>query len=237
MRCYPGVPLDIATRLDSLLLSPLARAVRRRNLTYLPPAKLRALERDLKRVRAAKVAGDFLEFGVALGGSAILIASYAGAAAFHGFDVFAMIPPPGPEDDARSHARFAEISAGRSRGIGGEAYYGYIDNLYERVCRTFEEFGAPVDGRRIQLHRGRFEETLDPDATGPVAFAHIDCDWHAPVRHCLRAIAPRVQPGGRIVLDDYMDYSGCRTAVDEFLAAAPQFRLLRHAPNAALERI
>ena len=229
---------SVDRRLDTLFLSPLAREVRQRNLTYLTPAKLRALERDLRHVRSAGVAGDFLEFGVALGGSAVVIASHVEPPSeFHGYDVFGMIPPPGPGDGARSHARFAEIREGRSKGIGDDRYYGYLDDLYERVCGTFDSFGMKVDEGRFQLHRGRLEETLDPRDTRPVAFAHIDCDWHAPVMHCLSAMRHRLQPGGRVVLDDYMDYGGCRRAIEAFLAAAPSFRLVRQKPSAALEKL
>ena len=33
---------------------------------------------------------------------------------------------------------------------------------------------------------------------------------------CLTRIAPRLVSGGRIVLDDYYAWSGCRAAVDEY---------------------
>ena len=42
---------------------------------------------------------------------------------------------------------------------------------------------------------------------------------------CLERIAPLVVPGGRIVLDDYDHWSGCRRAVDEYFADRPGFRL------------
>jgi hypothetical protein len=39
---------------------------------------------------------------------------------------------------------------------------------------------------------------------------------------CLRRIAPQLVPGGRFVIDDYYSYSGCRQAVDRFLADSPR---------------
>src|SRR4051794_31256561 len=72
-------------------LSPVARAVRERRLTYLRPERLRALERCAARVNRERVAGDFLEAGLALGGSAIVLAAHMGAGRrFHGYDVFGM---------------------------------------------------------------------------------------------------------------------------------------------------
>lgn len=233
----PQILDTLSRRLDSALLPPRAREVRRCHLTYLTPRKLRALDTTLRHVCRAGVAGDFLEIGVALGGSAIVIASRAEERrTFHGYDVFAMIPPPGPEDGPRAHRRYAEIRSGRSDGLGGEPYYGYIDDLYGRVCRTFSEFGLPVDGRRVTLHRGPFEETLRADDRRPVAFAHIDCGWHGLVSYCLRAIAPRLSPGACVMLDDYNDYGGCRRAVDAFLAERDDLRFLCRAPSAVLER-
>ena len=46
---------------------------------------------------------------------------------------------------------------------------------------------------------------------------------------CLERIAPRLVPGGRIVLDDYYKWSGCRTAVDEYFKDRDGFRFERRA--------
>lgn len=229
---------ELRTRVDTTLLSPLAREVRDGGLTYLSPAKLRSLEAALARVQRNNVTGDFLELGIALGGSAILIASQCPPGhAFHGYDVFEMIPPPGEEDDERSHRRYDEIRAGRSAGLGERPYYGYLDNLYDRVCRLFGEFELPVDGARINLHKGLFQDTLDPADPVPVAFAHIDCDWYESVRYCLDALRRRLAAGAVVVLDDYRDYGGCRKAVDAYLAEDRRMRVLKLDPHAVLERM
>jgi asparagine synthase (glutamine-hydrolysing) len=67
-------------------LGPLTRQVVAHRLTYLSTGKLRRLEEAMER--AANVDGDFLEFGVALGGSGIVAAHHAKPARrFVGFDV------------------------------------------------------------------------------------------------------------------------------------------------------
>ena len=129
-----------------------------------------------------------------------------------------MIPPPTSEkDDEKSRTRYETIRTGQSQGIGGDPYYGYVDNLYDRVVENFGRFGQPVDGRRVSLCKGYFEDTLHPQTD--IAFAHIDCDWYDPVKLCLERIVPRLSAGAYVVLDDYNDYGGCRRAVDEFLDA------------------
>ena len=90
--------------------------------------------------------------------------------------MFGRIPPPSERDDDKSRERFAVIEAGRAKGLGDGAYYGYVDNLYDRVVKSFESFGLAVDGRRISLHRGLFAETMFFQPGTRVALAHIDCD-------------------------------------------------------------
>ena len=215
-------------------LSRTSRAVRRRHLTYLKPTKLRTLERCIDLIEFHGVPGEIIEAGVALGGSAVLLATRAPARRFHGYDVFGMIPPPGEKDPPEVHERYATIRDGQSKGIGSEVYYGYRDDLYEHVSRVLTEFGAPP-GDRVQLTKGLFENTLQP--TGPVALAHIDSDWYEPVRLCLHRIAPHTPPGGLMVLDDFHDYGGCRQAVEEFLAESSEWRVVADAGSLVIGRL
>lgn len=223
----------VRNRASETRLSRVARDVRKQRLTYLSPARLRNLERCTTWIEERGVVGDVLEAGVALGGSAILLAARCRTRAFHGYDVFGMIPPPGDRDPEEVHRRYATIVSGRSEGIGGDRYYGYRDDLYDEVSATFDRFGMPV-GERIKLHRGRFEEALHP--RDPVALAHIDCDWYGAVKTCLDRLEPVMSPGAFMVLDDYHDYGGCHEAVEEFLGAHPEWRVVLDNGNLAISR-
>jgi asparagine synthase (glutamine-hydrolysing) len=240
------VARGIARRLDRLVgraaearLSALASSVRREKLTFLSPVKLRVIETSLGAVRRGNVPGDFLELGVALGGSAIIIAAQIGKTRrFHGYDVFGMASPPDTElhgcdpGNARGDA-FEDGPADR----GDSSHIGYRFDLYDCVRKSFDRFGLDVDGDRIALHRRRFEEAFDADDTGRLAFVHINCDWYEPVRFCLSAICPRLSSGALIVLDDYNDWGGCKRAADDLLDSDPCIRLVRRGPNAVLRRI
>ena len=223
---------------DVARLSPDSRRIRRERLTYLPARKLLRIESALSRVVGANVPGDIVEFGVALGGSAILLAKRAGEERrFFGLDVFAMIPPPTSErDDARSKERYRTIASGGATGLGDDLYYGYREDLYEHVASQLARYGKPVDGDRINLVKGLFQDTLPVLDISRIALAHIDCDWYDPVRYCLNQTAARLSPGGLIVIDDYHDYEGCRAAVDEFLGERPDF-LMEPGPNPILRRL
>lgn len=222
-------------------LDPIARQVQERRLTYLPTAKLLSLTNQIDRLNRDGVAGDFYEFGIALGGSSIIMASKMGAnrteeRRYHGFDVFGTIPPPSAQDENDSHDRYAVIAAGKSQGIGGDDYYGYVDDLYGRVVRSFEDFGLSVDGDRISLHKGLFEDTLSLPPDARIALAHIDCDWYEPVKFCLERIADHMAEQGVIVVDDFNDYQGCRKATCAFLENDPRFLLEAERPHALLIR-
>lgn len=215
-------------RLDEASLSAEARRVRDERLTYLSSEKLRRLEGSLQEALRRSPSGDVLEFGVAMGGSAVILAKRARAAGrrFAGFDVFEMIPAPtSDKDDFKSKSRYEQIAAGKSEGIGGDPYYGYRDDLFGEVTATFGRHGVPVDGQDVQLVKGLFEVTWPNFSTEAICFAHIDCDWYDPVAFCLQAVAEKLSPGGIMMLDDYNDYGGCRTAADEFVAMRPEFRL------------
>lgn len=214
-----------------------ATKVKREKLTYLSDSKLRSMNSCIASVKKNKIPGDFLEFGIALGGSGICIAKELDSGRrFIGFDVFGMIPPPSEKDGAGPNERYETIKSGGSTGIGGNQYYGYIENLRDVVIKNFEEFGLPVDGQRIEMVEGLYEETLPTQPERTIAFAHIDCDWYEPVKLCLEYIAPLLSLGGMIILDDYHDWPGCKKAADEFCSSHPEFEVLRKLPHCVLSK-
>ena len=204
-------------------LTSATREVVRQKLTYLTPTKLHRIHRALNETK--QVEGDIIEFGVALGGSGVIFAQNLGdSRRFLGFDVFKMIPPPTSEkDDPESKDRYQLINSGASKGIGGDKYYGYRDNLFLEVKETFSRHGVPVDGQRIALYQGLFETTWPTVTVHRVSLVHIDCDWYDPVHYCLHAIADKMSEGGIVIIDDYNDWGGCRIAVDEFVAERKDF--------------
>jgi len=199
-------------------LGTLVRKVGRERLTYLEPDALCDLAESVRDVEHKAMSGMVVECGCGLGGSAIIL---AGAKAPHRelrvFDAFAMIPPPSEKDGTDAHHRYDEIVGGESAGIGGDSYYGYESNLHQKVENSFRRLGFPLVEHNVRLIRGLFEDTLQLDA--PVALAHIDADWYESVFTCLQRIEPNMVSGARLVIDDYDTWSGCRSAVDDFLGS------------------
>jgi hypothetical protein len=197
---------------------------RAEHLSYLRKNDLRELATIVADADANQLPGLIVEAGTARGGSAIVMAAAkAPTRPMKVYDVFGMIPAPSEQDGADVHRRYEKIAGGEAKGVGGDTYYGYRDDLYDEVKASFTRLGVPVDEHNVELVQGLFEDTIDLDQ--PVAFAHLDGDWYESTMTCLERIAPLIVPGGRIVLDDYDHWSGCRRAVDEYFADRPGFRL------------
>jgi O-methyltransferase len=218
-------------------IEPIADRVIEERLTYLSREKFGSLYDAVDQIERETVAGDFVELGVALGGSGICLATALGAdRRFVGFDVFEMIPPPSVRDGEDVLSRYEAIKSGNSAGIGGDLYYGYTEQLMDVVKASFARFGCAVDGDKVQLVQGLFAETLVNYCDLTVALAHIDCDWYDPVKLCLSWAWTNLEPGGLIILDDYNDWSGCQTATDEFLGATPSAQVMRLRPHAVIRK-
>ena len=159
------------------------------HLSYLDRTSLRTLAATVESIEAEGIPGLIVETGTARGGSAITMASAKSPdRPMKVFDVFGMIPPPGERDGADVHKRYATIAAGASKGIGGETYYGYRDDLLAEVTDSFARHGLPLADNRVELIQGLFEDTIDLHE--PVALAHLDGDWYASTMTCLTRIAP-----------------------------------------------
>lgn len=203
---YPGRPKNVP---------PIVRDVRTKSLTYLSERALCDLYDQAVRLEKEGIEGAFVEAGCALGGSAIVLAAAKSQGRpFYVFDVFSMIPPPSPKDGKDVHRRYEAIKSGMAKGLRGNKYYGYEEDLIEKVKGNFDRHSLPVGENHIHLVKGLFQETMKIEEK--VALAHIDGDWYDSVMTCLQRITPHLIPGGVLVIDDYDCWSGCRTAVDEY---------------------
>ena len=193
------------------------KRVRQEKLTYLDVSALADLCERVAQVQRDGREGIIIEAGCALGGSAVVIAAVKEPSRpFYVYDLFGMIPPPSERDGRDAHERYALIANHRTGGIKGDEYYGYQQDLFDRVKATFTRLGYPIEEHNIHMVQGLFEDTLE--VTQPVVLAHLDCDWYDSVLTCLQRIEPRLIQGGALIIDDYDDWSGCRAAVDDYFA-------------------
>lgn len=193
----------------------LVKRIKSKKLTYLSNSKLESLITCIRSIEKMDAPGIFIEAGCALGGSTILISTLKGnRRPLRVYDVFGMIPPPTADDTDDVHRRYAHIKEGKSKGIGGDRYYGYESDVYQIVRSNLTEFGIACEAMNVSLIKGLLQDTMTIDQ--PVAFAHIDVDWYEPVKVSLERIVPKLSVGGCLIVDDYYDWGGCKKAIDEY---------------------
>lgn len=205
-------------KIRSLIIAVLfynIRKIKLRKYSYLSYKALYELQNTVKTIESKNVRGLFLEAGCALGGSAILISlnKFRGRKLYI-YDVFGQIPPPSENDDEDVHKRYETITSGAAKGINGEEYYGYKNDVLTEVINNFSDFNIETESSNIYFKKGLFEDTMTINEK--VAFAHIDSDWYKSVKVCLERIVPFLEKGGVIIIDDYYTWSGARKAVDEY---------------------
>lgn len=191
------------------------KKVTEQQLSYLGIGALCDLAWAVIRIEEMRLEGIIIETGCALGGSAITIASAKSKERkFFVYDVFDIVPPPSERDGQDALDRYDVIVSGKAVGPGAKSYYGYEENLYDKVVQLFASFGLEISENNVHLVKGLYADTLKIES--PVALAHIDCDWHDSVLTCLHKIEPHLVRNGILIIDDYYTWSGCKAAVDEY---------------------
>ena len=175
-------------------ISPLVRAVKRERLTYLSSEKLYRLEAAVGRALDCGTTGSVTEFGIALGGSAIILATIARRheRTFHGFDVWY---DPGSFCGRSSAQRRFETIDSVTRKASAAMSITDTGRIYNEVCKSFQSHAVLVYGLTVQLHRGLFSDTLPALPTQRIAAAHVDCDWYEPVKLCLNQNTKAIRQG------------------------------------------
>jgi O-methyltransferase len=151
-----------------------------------------------------QVPGDLVEFGVAYGASARIIAEYGTAGGtgngagrtLHLFDTFEGLPEPGPNDSAR----FCKGSYGCS----------------------LESVQQYLTGLPVVYHKGFFPQTAGGLRDTVFAFVHLDVDLYQSTLEGLKFFYPRMSRGGIILSHDYKSSAGVDQAFQEFFADKPE---------------
>jgi|SRR2546422_6119957 len=187
---------------ESLNLS--RKILKVRAASYLDVPRLKQLHRLVQDVDREGVDGDFVECGVYRGGSAALL----GHVLRHSrvprhlwlFDSFQGLPRPTDADGPSAPVLEGDV-------IGNE----------QKVRRLLDSVDAPLD--RIHIVAGWFHETFPRAQVNRVAFLHLDVDWYESYKLCLERFYDLLVPGSVVVLDDYYDWPGCKTAFEDFVHA------------------
>ena len=155
--------------------------------------------------QARELKGDFAEFGVFRGGTALLAARLLAEA----------------QDDRPLH--LFDSFAGMPRTSADEPYN--AGDFNQTSAASVEKLVAPT-GAKTVFHVGFIPDTFVDAGIDRLAFAHIDVDLYQSVLDSIAFVYPRLVPGGLLVFDDY-GFPGCVRARE---ATDQAFKTLREKP-------
>jgi O-methyltransferase len=168
------------------------------------------------RVNLAGIPGAFVECGVWRGGCAGIMARLAQPArrTVWLFDSFEGMPEATEQDvgDA-AHALARGRKDGRLVAVGTNV--AVLEDVQDLIHR---KLGVSRAG--VEIRQGWFQDTVGRarGEVGPIALLRLDGDWYESTRTCIEALYDQVAEGGFVVIDDYGEFPGCRTAIDQFFA-------------------
>jgi O-methyltransferase len=154
------------------------------------------------------VRGDFVECGIWRGGVVALfravLAAYGDTVrSVWGADSFAGLPVPDPTrypaDEGYDWSGVDALKVGADEVRANIARYGLLDD-------------------RVHLLEGWFEDTLPTAPIESLSVLRVDGDLYQSTMDVLRALEPKVSPGGFVIIDDYNGWEPCRKAVDDYRA-------------------
>jgi O-methyltransferase len=150
-----------------------------------------------------EISGDFIETGVWRGGCCILLRGILAANAINDrkvyvVDSFEGLPPPNahafPHDEGVNLHLHAELAVSLEQVQANFARYGLLDE-------------------QVIFVKGLFQDTLPSLDAGPFALIRLDGDLYESTYVALKALYPKVSPGGFVIIDDYGAVPACQAAV------------------------
>lgn len=172
-------------------------------ITMVSYARLRGLNDATNYIVKNSISGDFVECGVARGGSAALIGltlqKMHATRILWLFDTFQGLPKPSKDDPDYKIANL---------------YTGTCVASMEEVRNSLQSLGVSDN---VHLVPGLFQDTVPRAPIESISLLHLDGDWYESVKVCLESLYDKVSPGGVIQFDDYGHWAGARRAVDEFM--------------------
>jgi len=160
----------------------------------------------VRKIRAEKIPGDFIELGVLAGQTLIPLAFIAETLGkrCYGIDSFRGMSKPGERDGA----------------VGRKLY---PEGRFDQGGRELIDCRVSIAGLvNTEIFEGFIPDVLEKvPLPGPIALAHLDLDIYKPTLEALEWVWPRMSRGGFIAVHDYCPKNLgmlARGAVEDFLS-------------------
>lgn len=177
--------------------------------TMLSIQRLYSLYSLTKKICERNIAGDFVECGVAAGGSTALMAfvikKYSKIKrVIYAFDSFEGMPEPSQYD---KHGKLNAKDTGWGTGTCSAPLESVIT-----ICKKLgvSEIVKPI--------KGYFDQTLQKykEIIKLISFLHMDGDWYESTKDILNNLYDNLSLEAIIQVDDYGFWEGCKKAIHEF---------------------
>ncbi len=180
-----------------------------RPYSMLPVERLYRVFALAKQLCQSSIPGNFVECGVAGGGSSAMMAALMKRyrktpGILFACDSYSGMPDP-TADDTISGQEANSTGWGAGTCAAPEA--------------SVQEISAKLGcSEVVKPIKGYFENTLPAIKfeVGTIALLHADCDWYSSLLTIFDELYDQVTPGGVVILDDYGYWEGIKKAADEF---------------------
>ena len=170
--------------------------------------RLDNIQRCVTDVLRRRVPGDLVETGVWRGGAVIFMRAILKAYGDKGrmvwaADSFKGLPKPDaahyPADAGDPHWSFTPLAV-----------------TLEQVQENFRRYGLLDE--QVRFLPGWFKDTLPGAPIERLAVMRLDGDMYESTMDALRALYPKLSPGGYVIVDDYNWIPACKRAVEDYRA-------------------
>jgi hypothetical protein len=172
--------------------------------------------------KSLEVPGEIVECGVFKGASLIRLATFRHITSIPfskkviGFDTFGEFPETEYEGDIKNRDNFVDAAGSESISV-------------DQLSRVLSKKGI---GENTELVKGDINNTVpeyvEKNQSLRISFLHIDVDIYEPTVTIMDSLFERVTKGGLVVLDDYGDFDGESTAVEEYIQDKYKLRSMPH---------
>ena len=211
--------------------------------TMLPYEPLVTLFEQVVYCEKNNIEGDFVECGTWKGGATGMMAlanlKYGVTRRhLHLFDAFQEICQPDEEhddkeivDDIKKLVKKKQFGEELRPLTGVYDQFGGPGTLNENKKLLEQAIGYPAD--HLHYHVGWFQDRVPADAVSiyRIAILRLDGDWYQSTKVCLVHLYDKVVKNGIVIIDDYGYNTGCKKAVDEFLAEKKTYPILNYINN------
>ena len=171
--------------------------------------ELRVILLELEKHLQAGASGNVVELGCYVGTTSLfirrLLNAYSFTGQFHVYDSFAGLPRKTSQDQSVAGDQF----------VTGELYA-----PRKTFIENFKKAGLALP----IIHKCWFNELNETDIPNTVLFAFFDGDYYESIKDSFRVVAPKLAPGGTVIVDDYSSEAlpGAAKATEEWAHANNQ---------------